>query len=232
MPFGVKLRVRGDFACFSRPEMKVERVSYDVLTPSAARGILEAVHWKPAITWVVDRIHVLNPIQFMSIRRNEVASKVPVAKVKQAMKAGHVTDLYTRADQDRQQRAATLLRHVDYIIEAHFEMTDRAGPDDNPAKHLDIFNRRAAAGQCFQQPCFGSREFPAAFELWTEPVPAHNLPEDQVNKDLGWMLLDMDHHGDPGGHRCDDRCVPLFFRAQLCDGALTVPDRHSGEVRS
>ncbi|WP_207455941.1 type I-C CRISPR-associated protein Cas5c [Azospirillum sp. SYSU D00513] len=234
MTYGVKLRVQGSFACFSRPEMKVERVSYDVITPSAARGILSAIHWKPAITWVIDRIHVLKPICFQSIRRNEVASKIPVSKVKSAMKSGDVTDLYLRADQDRQQRASTLLRDVDYIIEAHFDMTDRAGPDDNPGKHLDTFNRRAAAGQCFQQPCFGAREFPADFTLWTEPVPPHALPDDQADKDLGWMLLDIDHHRDaPGqGHRCDARCVPLFFPARLAKGVLTVPPRDGQEVRS
>jgi CRISPR-associated protein Cas5d len=235
MSFGVKLRVSGDYACFSRPEMKVERVSYDVLTPSAARGILEAIHWKPAIVWVIDRIHVLKPIRFQSIRRNEVSPKIPVSSIRSAMKSGAVDDLVLRADEKRQQRASTLLVDVDYLIEAHFEMTSRAGPDDNPGKHRDIFVRRAEAGQCFHQPCFGTREFPAEFSLWTgaEP-PLHALPPDQANKDLGWMLLDILHAATPAGHahRCGDDCVPTFFPAKLANGVLEVPALDAAEVRS
>lgn len=234
MPFGVKLRVSGKRACFSRPEFRVERVSYDVITPSAARGILEAVHWKPAIAWRVDRIHVLKPIRFQSIRRNEVASKVPVANVRRAMRAGAVHDLVLRADEDRQQRATTLLVDVDYVIEAHFELTQRAGPDDNPAKHLEMFTRRAAAGQCFHQPCLGTREFPADFGLHTGPVPRHDLPPDQADKDLGWMLLDIRHEATPPGqgHVCSDDCQPLFFQARLRDGVLEVPAPDADWVRS
>lgn len=235
MPYGVKLRVSGRYACFSRPEMKTERVSYDVITPSAARGILEMIHWKPAIRWVVDRIHVLNPIRFQSIRRNEVAAKIPVAPVRAAMKAGVVTDLRLVAEASRQQRAATLLVDVDYVIEAHFDITDRAGPGDSPAKHHDMFSRRAAAGQCFQQPCLGTREFPADFALWTGSVPPHRLPLDQADKDLGWMLLDIRHGRDaePGhGHHCTDNCTPLFFPARLRAGVLTVPRCDAGEIRT
>ena len=132
MSYGVKLHVWGDHACFTRPEMKVERVSYDVITPSAARGILEAVHWKPAIRWKIDRIHVLKPFRFQNIRRNEVASKIPAAKVKTAMKAGDLGNLHLVVDEDRQQRAMLALCNVSYGIEAHFEMTSRAGPDDSP----------------------------------------------------------------------------------------------------
>lgn len=165
MTFGIRLHVWGDRACFTRPEMKVERVSYDAITPSAARGILDAIHWKPAIRWHIDRIHVLRPIRFESIRRNEVGSKLSPSAVRKALKAGSTDGLWNVVDEDRQQRAATVLREVAYVIEAHFELTQKAGEDDSVGKHLDIFNRRARKGQCFQMPCFGVREFPANFSL-------------------------------------------------------------------
>lgn len=133
MSYGVRLHIWGDRACFTRPEMKVERVSYDVITPSAARGILEAIHWKPAIRWCVDRIHVLKPIQFESLRRNEVGGKLSAASVTKAMKAGRVDDVAYFVDQNRQQRAATILRNVAYVIEAHFEFTSRADDSDTLA---------------------------------------------------------------------------------------------------
>jgi CRISPR-associated protein Cas5d len=126
MSFGVRLHVWGERACFTRPEMKVERVSYDVMTPSAARGILEAIHWKPAILWVVDRIHVLAPIQFQSFRRNEVGAKISAANAERAMRAGLTAGLGMVVEENRQQRASTLLVHVDYVIEAHFDMTLKA----------------------------------------------------------------------------------------------------------
>src|SRR5208283_2020968 len=137
--------VSGEFACFTRPEMKVERVSYDVMTPSAARGILEAIHWKPAIRWVVEAIHVLKPIRFQSIRRNEVGDKASVASIRKAMNSGDISDLALLVDDQkvRQQRAATILVDVAYVIEARFELTGKAGAEDNEGKHLDTFNRRA-----------------------------------------------------------------------------------------
>jgi CRISPR-associated protein Cas5d len=200
--------------------MKVERVSYDVMTPSAARGIIEAIHWKPAIRWVVDRIHVLNSIRFQSIRRNEVGSKISVAKVKSAMNRGDLDGLALVVDEDRQQRAATVLVDVAYVIEAHFERTPLAGPDDNEGKHLDIFNRRAARGQCFQQPCLGTREFGAAFELLPTGAP---LPlAIAETRDLGFMLWDIDHAA-PGK-------PSMFFRAKLENGVLNVPQPGSPEV--
>lgn len=160
MSYGVRLHVWGERACFTRPEMKVERVSYDVITPSAARGILEAIHWKPAIRWQIDRIHVLKPIRFESIRRNEVGSKLSPASVTKAMKAGTTAGLATYVDEDRQQRAATVLRHVAYVIEAHFELTARAGADDSVGKHLDIFNRRARKGSASTRPAWACANFP------------------------------------------------------------------------
>jgi CRISPR-associated protein Cas5d len=215
MSFGVRLHVWGERACFTRPEMKVERVSYDVMTPSAARGILEAIHWKPAILWVVDRIHVLAPIQFQSFRRNEVGSKISAANAERAMRAGSAVGLGIDVDQNREQRASTLLMNVGYVIEAHFEMTSRASPDDTPAKHLSMFNRRAASGQCFHRPCLGTREFAADFALIAEgaPLPENRLPLDQRNRDLGWMLYDIDHARDKNSR---------FFRARLEDSILDV----------
>ncbi len=220
MSFGIKLKVWGDYACFTRPELKVERVSYDVLTPSAARGILDAIHWKPAIRWIIDAIHVLEPIRFQSIRRNEVGGNIPAGKVKSAMKRGDLEDLQLFVDEDRQQRASTVLVKPAYVIEAHFEMTNKAGPDDNEGKHLDIFNRRAARGQCFHQPCLGTREFAAHFDLLAPDAP---LPA-AINetRDLGIMLWDVDHHaqGKPA----------LFFRAKLENGVMKVPSPQSREI--
>jgi CRISPR-associated protein Cas5d len=145
MTFGVRLRVWGERACFTRPEMKVERMTYDVPTPSAARGILEAIYWKPAIVWRIDRIHVLKPIRFANFRRNEVGTKASIALAGRGMRAGSVAGLGIAADACRAQRATTLLIDVDYVIEAHFELTARAD-GDAPGKHLDMFTRRARNG--------------------------------------------------------------------------------------
>jgi CRISPR-associated protein Cas5d len=230
MSYGIRLLVGGRNALFTRPELKVERVSYDVMTPSAARGILEAIHWKPAIRWVIDRIHVLEPIRFQSIRRNEVGHKAPAGAIKSAMKRGDLGGLQILVDEDRQQRASTVLVAPRYVIEAHFEMTPRAGAEDNPAKHLDTFNRRAGRGQCFHQPCLGTREFAAAFELLPPGAPLPDrAPEAETAdlgfgppRDLGLMLWDIDH-GAPGR-------PSLFFRARLVDGVLEVPPPGSPEV--
>nr|WP_244153066.1 type I-C CRISPR-associated protein Cas5c [Rodentibacter genomosp. 1] len=137
----------GDYACFTRPEMKVERVSYDIIMPSAARGILLAVHWKPAILWVIDRIYVLKPIRFESVRRNELGSKISESKVSGEMRRKSVVDLYTMIDDDLQQRAATVLKDVDYVIEAHAVLTAKAGEDDTSTKHIEMFKRRASSFQ-------------------------------------------------------------------------------------
>jgi CRISPR-associated protein Cas5d len=224
MGYGVRLKVSGARACFTRPEMKVERVSYDVITPSAARGILSAIHWKPAIAWHIDRIHVLNPIRFESLRRNEVGSKISPASVTKAIKAQSTVGLANYVDEDRQQRAATILRDVAYVIEAHFELTAKAGNEDSVGKHLDIFNRRARKGQCFQMPCMGVREFPADFSLLDDGEP---IPEKHASlhgeRDLGWMLHDIDFDRD---------MTPRFFRAHMVDGVIEVPPWHSEEVRA
>ncbi|RMF12110.1 MAG: type I-C CRISPR-associated protein Cas5 [Alphaproteobacteria bacterium] len=221
MAYGIRLRVSGDHACFTRPEMKVERVSYDVMTPSAARGILEAIHWKPVIRWVIDRIHVLKPIRFQSIRRNEVGHKAPAGRIRTAMNRGSIEGLHLIVEDDRQQRAATVLVDVAYVIEAHFELTEKAGADDNEGKHLDIFNRRARRGQCYHQPCLGTREFPARFELIAPDAPLPAAIDE--SRDLGFMLWDIDHQaeGRPS----------LFFRARLEKGVLHIPQPGSSEIR-
>jgi CRISPR-associated protein Cas5d len=211
--------------------MKVERVSYDVITPSAARGILEAIHWKPAIRWVVDRVHVLSPIRFQSIRRNEVGHKASAAGARAAMNRGDLDGLRLVVDEDRQQRASTVLVSPDYVIEAHFEITERAGPEDGPAKHHEMFTRRAARGQCFHQPCLGTREFAADFALLPSGAPPPEVPLEARTaelgfgqpRDLGFMLWDVEHAA-PGR-------PSLFFRARLVDGVMEVPAPGSQEVR-
>lgn len=223
MAYGVKLHVWGDYACFTRPEMKVERVSYDVMTPSAARGILEAIHWKPAIRWVIDRIHVLKPIRFENVRRNELGHKIPTDSVRTAMKRGESARLPTLIEDDRQQRAATLLRDVAYVIEAHFVLTDKAADDDTEAKHIAMFNRRAAKGQCFHRPYLGTREFAADFAPAGALLPRSQLPADQRNRDLGWMLHDI-HFA--------DGMSPRFFRAVMCNGVIDVPPLDAAEVKA
>jgi len=228
--YGIRLHVSGNYACFTRPETKVERVSYDVMTPSAARGILESIHWKPAIRWVIDAIHVLKPVRFRSIRRNEVGSKIPAGTVRAAMNRGSLAGLALKVEDSRQQRAATVLVDVAYVIEAHFVLTDKADGDESEGKHLDIFNRRAERGQCFHQPCLGTREFAAAFSLIAPdaPMPAPE-PEHRTDdlgfgrpRDLGLMLWDIDHQaaGRPS----------LFFRARLDNGVMRVPRPGSPDI--
>ena len=215
------IEVWGDYACFTRPEMKVERVSYDIMTPSAARGLIESVYWHPGLRWVIDRIHVLAPIRFTNLRRNEVKSTVSARTARTVMERGSV-ELYLVTSGDIQQRASLLLRDVRYVIEAHFDiLPEKAAPGDNAGKFQDIVKRRIQKGQFYHQPCFGCREFPAAFAPCAA-IPA--CPEElRGERDLGYMLYDMDYT-DPENIR------PLFFRAVLRDGVLEVPSRDSGEV--
>ncbi|CAN5486900.1 type I-C CRISPR-associated protein Cas5c [soil metagenome] len=206
----LRLRARGELACFTRPELKVERVSYPVMTPSAARGILEAVLWKPAITWRVERITLLKPIKFTAFRRNEVNSKAPAPAAATIKSGGAAPVLY--ADEDRAQRNTVALSDVDYVIEARFVMTDRAGPEDNVRKFEEMFERRVAQGQHFHQPYFGCREFIAAIE----PAPAQVTPEND-SRDLGIMLWDIAFGGKSGN-------AARFFAAKLENGVLNVPE--------
>jgi CRISPR-associated protein Cas5d len=216
MAYGIKLKVWGDYACFTRPEMKVERVSYDVMTPSAARGILEAIYWKPALVWVVDRIHVLNPIRFDNIRRNELEGKISIGVIKKAMNDG-CSPVEVFIEDDRQQRAAMVLRDVAYVIEAHFDFT--GDEDNNPSKHKEMFDRRARKGQCFHQPYFGCREFPVSFALIEEDIPQSQFTGEQ---DLGWMLHDIDFK---------NNMEAKFFRAVMHNGVIDVPPFNGEEVR-
>jgi CRISPR-associated protein Cas5d len=218
MSYGVKLRVWGKYACFTRPEMKVERVSYDVITPSAARGIFEAIYWQHAIKWVIDKIIVYKPICFTNIRRNEVADKISLRNIMSAMNGNIESPCIVVDDsKQRQQRASMVLQDVEYVIEAHFELTN--SPDDNPGRHQEVFTRRAAKGQCFHQPVFGCREFPADFELIEGDTPLSTL---KGERDLGWMLHDIDYK---------NGMTAKFFHAEMVDGVVNVPPFESGEVK-
>lgn len=241
----VKLHVWGEYALFTRPEMKVERVSYEVMTPSAARNILTAIYWKPQISWVVDRIHVLKPIVFSSVRRNEVASKVVIPSAA-VMKGEEHAMLGLCPEDDRQQRASLVLRDVGYVIEAHFDVVERTleagGPEMSEAacaaKHISMFNRRALAGQAFHQPYLGCREFPAHFALIAEgePLPPCELPDDQRNKDFGWMLHDFIYRDDKKGKIIESNkgrkltAEPRFFHAKAENGVIRIPALDGKEV--
>lgn len=245
MAKGIRLHVWGDYALFTRPEMKAERVSYDVMTPSAARAVVSAIYWKPQIVWVVDRIHVLKPIQFTSIRRNEVAHKAvtPSAAV---MNGAETEPLGIIVEDDRQQRASLVLREVAYVIEAHFML--RPGTEGDPvgeasavdfeAKHISMFNRRASSGQCFHQPYLGCREFPAHFKLIASnaEMPPCELPESQMNKDFGFVFHDFIYRKDNKGrviasHTGEAMTADArFFRAIAQNGIVTVPALDGTEV--
>lgn len=214
------LEVWGDLACFTRPEMKVERVSYDVMTPSAARAIFESILWRPSILWRIHRIEVLEPIRWLSFRRNEVGSKVPVGSVKSAMKSG-TGRLALHIEDDRQQRAGLLLRDVRYRIHASFTMTQKAGPAENAGKFAEMFRRRAQKGQVFNQPYLGCREFACGFRYVENP--GQEPPPIAEDRDLGLMLYDLDF-SDPKEPK------PAFFAARLIRGALEVPVWESAEV--
>jgi CRISPR-associated protein Cas5d len=210
--------VWGERACFTRPEMKVERVSYDVMTPSAARGVLEAVLWKPQMRWIIEQIDILKSIGKASVRRNEVGHKASVDNLLAAM-AGRSARLGIDIEEARQQRAAVVLRDVDYLVHARICLTERAGPDDSVMKYVEIFRRRAALGQCFHRPYLGTREFAAEFAL-VEGLPPAPISD---TRDLGWMLYDIDYSG--------AKPMPLFFEARLDAGTLAVPAPNSPELR-
>lgn len=244
MAKGIRLHVWGDYALFTRPEMKAERVSYDVMTPSAARAIVSSIYWKPEIEWVIDRIVVLNPIRFTSVRRNEVAS-IAVSPNKEAMQGQEVERIGIAIEDDRQQRASLILTDVAYVIEAHFNVLSRTVEKDQPevsqeeceAKHISMFNRRASAGQCFRQPYFGCREFPVSFRLLApeEPLPESKL--DVKDKDLGFMFHDFVYREDKKGPIIESHtgkhlvAEAKFFRAEMHDGVIDIPTLDSKEVK-
>lgn len=205
------LEVAGPFACFTRPEMKVERVSYDVITPSAARAVFESILWKPAIRWRVQRIEVLRPIRFINLRRNEVKSKIQTPTVQQAMSAGSGA-LGINVEDDRVQRAGYFLRDVAYRLHADLSLAPHS--TEPLAKYTEMFARRASKGQCVNQPYLGCREFAADFRLVTaDSPPATPVPD---TRELGWMLHDLDftHPADP---------QPRFFSARMEQGVIEVP---------
>jgi len=218
---GFCLDVRGDFACFTRPEMKAERVSYDVITPSAARAIFESLLWKPAIRWQVQKIEVLNPIRWISLRRNEVGSVVLAGVVETAMRSGSGA-LALYADEDRQQRAGLLLRDVRYRLHARFDLTSEAGAGDNAPKFAEMFRRRALRGQCVNQPYLGCREFSAQIRL-VDDAASEPAALDET-RELGWMLHDLDFSN-------PESPAPRFFKATLRQGVVRVPAWDSPEVR-
>lgn len=206
------LEVSGPFACFTRPEMKVERVSYDVITPSAARAVFEAILWKPAIRWSVSRIEVLQPIRWVNLRRNEVSAVVSTRNVQQAMAAGS-GNLGLFIEEERQQRAGLFLRDVAYRLHAQMTLTS-AEARANPAKYIEMFERRARKGQCVNQPYLGCREFAADFRLVENLTDSPPAIDD--TRELGWMLHDLDF-----GNPADPQ--PRFFKAEMRSGVIDVP---------
>lgn len=225
MSQGFCLEVSGPLACFTRPEMKVERVSYDTITPSAARAIFDAILWKPAIAWQVQRIEVCAPIRWISVRRNEVGAVMPMGTVRSAMNGNAAMAL--NIEDNRQQRAGLFLRDVRYRLHARFDLTGKAGEGDTAAKFAAMFERRARNGQCFNQPYLGTREFSCAFRLIDPQTEPFEAPEElNGERDLGWMLYDLDYGPPP--HASPS---PLFFRALMRNGVIDVPARDSEEVR-
>ena len=213
MSIGIKVKVWGDYALFCRPEMKTERCSYDVMTPSAARGILDAIFWHPGLKWKIDQIYVNYLIQFTSIRRNEVKSKASASNALQVYN-GSQKPLYISSKEDIVQRASLVLRDVEYVIAAHFEMTDQANASDNPGKFKDIMMRRLRRGECYHMPYFGCREFPANFAL-CEEEEIKTAFDDVPEKDFGLMLFDMDYSD-------KENISPMFFRAVMKRGVIDL----------
>lgn len=212
MAFGFSIEAWGERALFTRPELSVERVSYDVITPSAARGLIESVYWHPGMRYVIDRIHVINPIRFSSVRRNEVKVKASAAEILGAINGKALP--FINSQKKRDQRASLVLTDVRYIIDAHFVMTAQAMPSDNPGKFCDILKRRLRKGQCYSQPYFGCREFAANVCLLEGEIPS-GAYGDVAERDFGIMLYDMDY-SDP------EDISPMFFRAVMHNGIIDV----------
>ena len=208
----IQVEVWGEYACFTRPEMKTERVSYDCMTPSAARGLLESIYWHPGRRWVIDRIHVCRPIRFTNIRRNEVKDKISARNVKTVMERG-AGELYLAAPESIQQRAAMVLQDVRYVIDAHFDLTEKAAPSDSPGKFQDIVKRRLKKGACYSTPYLGCRECTAHFGLWEGAQ--EDIPAIDETRDLGYMLYDMDY-SDP------ENITPLFTRVKMEHGVIDL----------
>lgn len=202
----IKIEIWGGYACFSRPELKVERVSYDVITPSAARGIMDAVCWKPAIRWIIDEIRVCNPIKFENIRRNEVNSKASAGRS------------YIASNDDRAQRASMVLKDVRYVVTAHFEMTEKAMARDNEGKFAEMVRRRLRKGQYYYKPCLGVREFPADVRLIEDGEAAPQAISE--TRSLGLMLHDIDYVKDAEENVVE--FCPTYFMAEMVDGVIDL----------
>lgn len=207
----IQLWLKGKYACFTRPELKVERVSYDIPTPSALRNIIEAIYWHPGLEWIIDRFFVLTPIMFTTIRRNEVSDRTLASSALSAIN-GNQSPLWLDTTAKRQLRASTILQNVEYVVEAHFEMTGKANESDNPGKFQNIIQRRIEKGQCFSTPYFGTREFPADFSPWPAGKP---IPAIGVNQEFGIMLYDLDY-------RDKNNITPIFYRPKMDHGMVQV----------
>lgn len=222
---GFVLHVFGHQALFSRPELKTERYSYDVMTPSAARGIVEAIYWHPGLRYVIDKIKILSPIKRVSVRRNEVTSKINSKSVKQLV-LKEKKNLFLNTSQDRTQRNSSILTDVDYLIYGHFEMTAKTNPNDSPGKFAETLKRRAKKGQCFKQPYFGCREFPASFEWVEDDSVFHSFYEDTDLMDFGIMLYDMDYvtttETIDEEEYSTTEATPMFFHCEMKRGVIKV----------
>ena len=217
------VEVWGDYALFTRPELKAERVTYEVMTPSAARGIMDAIYWHPGVKWVIDSIRVCNPIKFINIRTNEIKAVANVNNMFDAIIKKSVRPYIDRS-KDYTQRSSLVLKDVRYIIEAHFIITNSSIPDINPGKITGITSRRLEKGACYKQPYLGCRDYPAYFKK-AEIVP-DCPPELKGDRDLGYMLYDLEFPEMTG----DNKIRRLSFRARMQDGFIKIPTRNSGEV--
>lgn len=225
-----KIMLEGDYALFSRPEFKVERVTYEVPTPSAVEGILKSIYWKPAIRYVVDKIIVFNPVSLMSVRRNEVKDKVALSSVRSQMRGGD-SDPVIYTEDSISQRSSLLLRNVRYGVEFHFEITGIMceNEDNSDAKHASIIHRRLKNGQCFRQPCFGCREFPVRSIYLVDDFDLSQIDDSLLGeKDLGIMLYGLDFHNDKRletewkSEYFSDSADPVFYHPKLIDGVIDV----------
>ena len=212
----IKLEVWGEYACFTRPEMKVERMSYDVITPSAARGLIESIYWHPGLRWTIDKIYVLNPINFVPFKRNEIKNKANMANALSAMNGSKKELSIIQNSTTISQRTTLALKDVHYVIEAHFELTDKATVNDNCGKFQDIITRRIEKGQCYKQPYFGLREFAAHFKNADYAKIPHDPSLDGIH-DLGFMLYDLEYSNQP-----NKEPIPMFFRAKMTDGVIDL----------
>lgn len=230
MGYGFKVMMGGDYALFSRPEMKVERVSYDVPTPGALEGMFKSIYWKPAIRYVIDKIIVFNPIRFVNIRRNEVKDKLKKNLVKQQMKGGEPTFIYT--SEVRSQRSSMILKDVCYGVEFHFELTGLRSEheNENKEKHYNIISKRLKKGQCFKQPVFEVREFPVKYIELVDEFPIEKI-SDELNGDIdmGYMLYHMrfKDKGIPKNGKWmksnfSDEADPVFYRPHMINGIIDV----------